>query len=69
MIHIAFDIPSAHGPALRAAIEEISNEVGERLVGQHRYEREDALTKAACALGALRAAIHAAIPHEDEHYA
>ena len=61
------NIPSVFGPALRSAIEDISNEIGGRLEGIHHYAKEDALTEAAAALGPLRAAVNAVIPvgHED----
>ena len=55
-------IPSRFGPALRSAIEDISNEIGGRLEGIHQYTKEDALTEAATALGPLRAAVNAVIP-------
>lgn len=62
------DIPDEQGPALRSAIQEIRNEVGERLAGSHRFPKEFALTRAVSALGALGAAINVAIPEEDPDY-
>lgn len=61
------EIPSRFGPALRSAMEDMTNEIGGRLEGIHQYEREDALTEAAAATNPLRAAVNAVIPvgHED----
>lgn len=61
-------IPTEQGPALRSAINEIRNEVGERLAGSHRFAKEYALTRASSALGALSAAINHVIPQEDPDY-
>lgn len=57
MVEITFAVNEDALPSLYSAIEEISNEVGARLEAPHRYEREDALTRAARGLGALRAGI------------
>jgi DNA replication initiation complex subunit (GINS family) len=62
------EIPSEFGPALRSALEELNNTVGERLASVHKFDREDALTRAATALGTLRAAINAVVPEGDPHY-
>lgn len=61
------EIPSQFGPALRSAMEDICNEIGGRLEGIHQYEKEDALTEAAIATNALRAAVNQVVPvgHED----
>ena len=61
------EIPSIFGPALRSAMEDITNEIGGRLEGIHKYEKEDALTEAAIATNALRAAVNQVVPvgHED----
>jgi hypothetical protein len=67
-ITIRFTIRSSKGPALRSAVDEISNIVGARLEGAHRFAKEHALTDAAIALGALRAAVNAAIPTGDQNY-
>jgi hypothetical protein len=68
-LRITFEISSEHGPALRSAIEEISNEIGGRLEGAYRFAREDALTYAATALGSLRAAINEKVPEGSKDYA
>lgn len=68
MVRITFDVLDEHAPALRSAIEEISNEVGGRLEGLHRYSKEHALTKAAVALGTLRAAICKVVAAGDPTY-
>ena len=44
------------------------NELGERLSGIHRYEKEDALTRAMAAVGAFAAVINAVIPEGDKDY-
>jgi hypothetical protein len=67
-IHIAFDIWEEHGPAFFSAIEEISNEVGGRAEGRHEYAREEAITQALVALGTLRAAVAAQVPHTSINY-
>lgn len=67
-ITISFTVPADRAPALRSAVEEISNEVGGRLEGRHTYAKEQALTDAAIGLGRLRAAVNKAVPAEDPHY-
>jgi hypothetical protein len=62
------EIAEEHGPALRSAIDEIRNEVGERLAGSHRFPKEYALTRASTALGRFAAALNAVIRQEDEDY-
>jgi hypothetical protein len=69
VVTITFSVPDEAAPALRSAVEEISNEVGGRLEGSHRYDKEEALTRAAVALGKLRAAVNRAIPEGDQNYA
>lgn len=61
MIDIVIRVDENTLPALYSAWEEISNEVGARLEAPHRYDRQDALTNAARALGAMRAGIAAAM--------
>lgn len=56
------EIPSEFGPALRSALEDLSNIISERLLGVHKFEREDALTFALTALGPLRAAVNQIVP-------
>lgn len=67
-VTITFTVHGHHAPALRSAIMEISNEVGGRLEGMYRHSREHALTRAACALGVLRAAICKQVPTGDADY-
>jgi len=62
------EIPSEQGPALRAAIGEIRNEVGARLEGSFTFAKEFALTRASSALGTLAAAINQVITEEDPDY-
>lgn len=61
-IVIAFEIPVEIAPAFRSAVDEISNELGERLEGPHSFDREEAITDAVMALGALRAAFFSRVP-------
>lgn len=68
LLTITFQVPDEHGPALRSAIEELSGELGSRVEGPHSFDREDALTKALCAVGILRAAVNTHVPAEDPYY-
>jgi len=68
LVRISFTVHKEHAPALRSAVEEISNTVGGRLEGRYEYDVEQALTNAAVALGSLRAATFAAIPAGDPNY-
>lgn len=61
---ITFEINPKHGPALRALIEEMSRRVGKALEAPALYATEQALTNAAAAVGALRAAVTKALPVE-----
>lgn len=63
------EIPSVQGPAFRAAIAEIRNEVGARLEGSFTFAKEHALTSASAALGTFGAALNEVIEQEDEDYA
>ena len=65
---ISFMVRDEDAPALRAAIEEIRNEVGGRLEAPHAFATEQALTDAARALGALHAVLVAKIPQADPFY-
>lgn len=67
-VRISFEIFEEFAPAFRSAVEEISNDIGARLTGSHRYAREQALTDAAIGLAALRVATFAAIPAGDPDY-
>jgi len=62
------EIPDEFAPALRSFVEEMRNELGERLSGIHRYEKEDALTRAMAAVGPLAALVNAVIPDGDPDY-
>jgi hypothetical protein len=68
MKRISFEVADIHAPALRSAIEEISNEVGGRLTGQHAFAKEQALTDAAIGLGTLRKAINKVVGAGDPNY-
>jgi hypothetical protein len=67
-VRITFEVYEEFAPALRSAIEEISNDIGARLTGSHRFAKEQALTDAAIGLAGLRAAVNAKIPAGDENY-
>lgn len=67
-VTISFVIDRRFGPALRAAISDISNQVGHKLEQPYAFVTEDALTEAAVALGSLRAAVNAVVPVESKHY-
>lgn len=68
MLTFTFSVPDEHGGALRAAIEGLRNDIGEKLTGNHRYEKEEALTQAAAALGPLAAAINEQVERPEEDY-
>jgi hypothetical protein len=68
LLTITFQVSRENAPALKSAIEEITNEVGGRLEAPHAFAREDALTRAAIALGALRRAVSAQVPAGDRDY-
>jgi hypothetical protein len=67
-VRVTFEVYAEFAPALRSAIEEISNDIGARLTGSHRFAKEQALTDAAVALAALRVAVFAAVPEGDPNY-
>lgn len=68
MVKITFEIKDEHAPALRSAVDEISNTVGTRMESRYSYDVEDALVRASIALGTLRAAVCEKIPEGDAHY-
>lgn len=57
------------GPALRSAIQEHRDELGERAKGSYEYNKEAALTRAIITMGKLAAGINHIIPTEDPNYA
>lgn len=64
----SFTIAEEFAPALRSAIEDITNRVGTALESPSSYSRETALTYAAIGLGALRAAVCRVVPTSDVDY-
>lgn len=66
--HATADIPAEHAGALRSAVNEIRNELGERVSGAHKFKKEHALTRAVSAVGRLAATINLVIPQEDPDY-
>jgi hypothetical protein len=67
-VTISFTVFLEHAPALRSAVDEISNDIGGRLTGSHSFAKEAALTDAAIALAALRKAVFAKVPAGDPFY-
>lgn len=67
-IRLDFEVEAKHAPALKSAIDEISNEIGERLKNAAEYAVEDAWTYAAVGLGKFRAAISTQVPYGDPNY-
>ena len=65
---VAVDLPDLHAPAFRSAINEIRDELGGRLAGAHRYDKEDALTRAASAIGRFAGAVNLIIPEGEKDY-
>lgn len=62
-------IPEEHAPSFRSAINEIRNELGERVAGMHNFDKEDALTRAVSAIGTFAGGVNRAIPKDDKDYA
>jgi hypothetical protein len=62
------EIPSSHGPSLRSAVLEHRNELGERANGAFKYEKEDSITRAISAFGALASVVNSVITEEDPNY-
>ncbi len=60
-------IADEHAPALRSALEELRNIIGGRIEGVHPFAREDALTRAAVAVGDLAAGFNAIIPADPDY--
>ena len=65
---ITFEIFKEQAPALRSALEEISDAVAKRAEGAYDYDIEDALVRAMSGLGVLRAAVFAQVPAGDPMY-
>lgn len=61
-------IPAEHAPALRSAINEIRNELGERVSGAFAFKKEHALTRAVSAIGHVAAALNLVTPEDDPDY-
>ena len=67
-VEVTFSVPEFAAPAVRSAIEDISNQIGARLEGTHSNSNTQALTDAAIGLGRLRAALTKAIPKASPYY-
>lgn len=68
-ITFTFSVYRDHAPALRSAIDEISNDIGGRLTGSHKFAKEGALTDAAIALAVLRKEVFSKVAEGDPNYA
>lgn len=67
-VTVSFEIGIRFLPALKSAIEEISEKVGHRLESPKKFSEEDALTYAALGLSVLRAAITKHVQHGSPNY-
>jgi len=67
-VEIRFTMPAEHAAAFRAAIEEISEELGGRLQGSHNFMRDRSLTHAVIGMNACRAAVCRVVPRADPNY-
>lgn len=63
------EIPSEFAASFRSLITEKRNDLGGRMAGAHKYEQEDAQTRAMAAMGTFAAALNTIQPTEDPHYA
>lgn len=68
MTRITFEVADEHAPALRSAVEELSNLLGTRLEGAHSFAKEQALTDATICVGTMRAAVNRVIAKGDPNY-
>ena len=64
-----FTVPGAFASALKSAVDELSERIGQRLEGPSAYDTEQALTHAAAAVGSLRAAVNVQVKTGSRHYA
>lgn len=62
-------IPGEFASSFRSLIGERRNELGSKMAGAHKYEQEDAQTRAMAAMGAFASALNAVVATEDPHYA
>lgn len=69
VLTISFEVSTDHAPALKSAVDEISNIIGSRLALSHSFAKEAALTDAAIGVGALRAAVNRVVRRGDSRYA
>ncbi len=54
---ISIELPHSHGPALRTAIQFLSDEIASKVTSSRNSRHDQALTEALVAVGALRAAV------------
>ena len=59
------EIPSEQGPALRSALQEVRDELADRISARYVYEREAPYTRAITALGTLAGALNRVVPAGD----
>lgn len=63
-----FTVDDVFCTALKSAVDELSELIGEKLEGKQAYDTEQAWTHAAIAVGALRAAVNAQVKCGAKHY-
>lgn len=65
---ICFEVPRSCAPALKSALDDVTEKNGTKLEGVNQFAVEDAWTRGAIALGALRAAVTKMVPEGDPDY-
>lgn len=58
-------IPQEQLPSFRSAIQEVRDELADRISARYQFEREPSFTKAIIALGAFAAGLNAVVPAGD----
>lgn len=62
------EIPTEQAPAFRAAIQEVRDELGDRISARYKYDHEAAWTRGIMALGAFAAALNVVVPVADPKF-
>jgi hypothetical protein len=62
------EIPSMQAPALRSALQEVRDELADRISARYVYEREAPYTRAITALGTFAAAFNKLVPKGDPDF-
>lgn len=63
-----FTVPKSCAPALKSALEDVDSKLGTKIEGVNRYAVEDAWTRGALALAALRVVINQQVFEGDPDY-